>query len=74
MERDGQQWGCYGGITRVELQPDLLTVALGSEGSQRLHTDEIRVSFDIDSNTLESLRTQLTRIFWDRKEGALIGF
>ena len=74
VERDSQQWSCYGGITRVELQPDLLTVSLGLEGSQRLNTDEIRVSFDGDSTILGSLRTQLTLIFWDRKEVALIGF
>lgn len=74
VERDSQQWGCYGGITRVELSPTYLTVSLGIEGSQHLHTDEIRVSFDVDANILGSLRTQLTRIFWDRKEVALIGF
>lgn len=63
IERDDQAWGGYGGIERVALTRDSLTLHLGGRMAKQLGGhDSIRVSFEVPDPAFLELRHVLDLI------------
>jgi hypothetical protein len=63
IERDDQGWGGYGGITRVVLERDRLTVRLGRRMAARMGKhNQIRVTFDVKAADFRAVRRVLQLI------------
>jgi hypothetical protein len=63
IERDDQGWGGYGGITRVVLERDGLTVRLGRRMATRMGKHRlIRITFDIKAADFRAVRRVLQLI------------
>jgi hypothetical protein len=62
IERDDQQWGGYGGIDRVVLGRNSLTVQLGRRAVKYMYHDEIHISFDLGDADFGQLREVLLLI------------
>ncbi len=57
IERDDQGWGGYGGIERVTLERDSLTLQLGSRMATRMgEYGRIRISFTLGDSEFGELR------------------
>ena len=57
IERDDQGWGGYGGIDRVVLARDNLTLQLGERMATRMGGhDSIRVNFEVSDDVFRELR------------------
>ena len=64
VEVDDQSNSCYGGIERIELRANAITLRLDDVGSQRLNLDkDVLITFDADDKTLCELRSGLATIF-----------
>ena len=60
VERDDQCWGGYGGIERVVLARDSLTLHLGKRMATQMGDHEsIRVSFDVSDHGFREMRSVL---------------
>jgi hypothetical protein len=63
IERDDQGWGAYGGITRVALRRDSLTVELTADVAEQVGGyDAIRVMFSLTGAEFAQVREQLRRV------------
>src|SRR5579862_2884678 len=63
IERDDQQWGGFGGINRVVLERDSLTLYLGPKMATRMGRHKtIRISFTLKATEFKKLRFVLTLI------------
>lgn len=66
VERDDQSNSCYGGVERIELYADMIRLRFSAKGLRSLDLREaIRITFDVDEETLNALRSKLTIIFAD---------
>jgi hypothetical protein len=60
IERDDQCWGSYGGIDRVILERNRLTLRLGPPISDRMGGHEaIRITFDLGGSDFDKVRRVL---------------
>jgi hypothetical protein len=64
VERDGQQWGCYGGIERFELQRDRVNIAFTEKGRKCLGSvSAMEITFHVSDRQFRRLKDRLGRIF-----------
>ena len=64
VERDGQQYGTYGGIERFVLSRKDALLSLTAETAQVLDTEqEVTVAFSATDKQFERLKTDFERVF-----------
>ena len=64
VEKDDQSNSCYGGIERIDLHANAISLKLDDMGSQRLDLSSVvLITFDADDKTLSELRSGLATIF-----------
>jgi hypothetical protein len=63
VERGEQSASAYGGITKVELYPDRVFVAVKGQTADRLRDSEFEILFSISAEEFEELRAGLRRVF-----------
>ena len=60
IERDDQMWGGYGGINRVVLERDSLTLQLSPQMATRMgEHDSIRITFIVNDDEFREMRQVL---------------
>ncbi|HRH42049.1 MAG TPA: Imm10 family immunity protein [Pyrinomonadaceae bacterium] len=63
IERDDQSFGGYGGVKQIHLQRNTIEVELDEIGQQNLQCDGVKVDFDTDDETYQTLAEKLKSIF-----------
>lgn len=63
IERDDQSYGGYGGVERIELLRNQIEVKLNETGKENLDCDALKVEFETDDETYETLAEKLKFIF-----------
>jgi hypothetical protein len=64
IELDDEQWSDYGGIARVELSRDALSIRLTPESAAYMSgVDEFRVRLALSDEEFARVREQLLRVF-----------
>ena len=62
-ERSDQSEGGYGGVERVDLYPDCISVIVGGELAVRMGTSEFDIRFSLSPAQFERLRAGLRTVF-----------
>lgn len=65
IERDDQSFGGYGGVEHIELSRSRIEVKLDETGKANLDCDAVKVEFETDDETYETLTEKLKFIFGD---------
>lgn len=63
IERDDQSYGGYGGVEQINLQRNSIEVELDEIGKQNLQCDGVKVDFETDEETYQTLTEKLKSIF-----------
>jgi len=63
IERDDQSYGGYGGVKQINLQRNSIEVELDETGKQNLQCDGVKVDFETDEETYQTLTEKLKSIF-----------
>lgn len=63
IERDDQSFGGYGGVEQINLERHTIEVELDEIGKQNLQCDRVKVDFETDEETYQTLAKKLKSIF-----------